>query len=351
MFLDLAGVVIVAFAASLLACRIILIAGPIDKPTEARKAHKAPTPTSGGIGIGVGVAAGMLVLSIFSNEWRHEVSPSGVRLLWISGLYALPLLIIGYVDDAWHIDARLKFAAYGAIALGAAWTLGVVDVLPLGAHDLSLPFAVALLGTALWVFTLLNAVNFMDGANGLAMGSTAVGLVTLALVAWEGQAWSAVAITICASAALLGFLVWNYPSGRLFAGDSGALFAGAIAAFASLIVIARTGLSAFVPPIVFFPLLADVLLTLLYRARRGRSLLEPHRDHLYQIAQLGGLPHNSVAPMYWLAMAVCGAIAYFAARDPTQAAPWMALASLAGLAVAIDFGVRRGAKARKLLQP
>lgn len=346
MFLDLAGVVIVAFAASLLACRIILITGPIDAPTEARKAHTAPTPTSGGVGIGVGVAAGMFVLSVFSNEWRHEVNPEGVRLLWISGLYALPLLIIGYIDDARHLDARLKFAAYTAIAIAAAWTLGVVDVLPLGEYQLRLPFFVALLGTALWVFTLLNAVNFMDGANGLAMGSTAVGLLALAAIAWQGEAWSGVAITICAAAALAGFLVWNYPSGRLFAGDSGALFAGAIAAFASLIVIARAGLSPFVPPLVFLPLLADVLLTLFHRARQGRSLLEPHREHLYQIVQTAGVPHSRVAPLYWMAMAVCGVIAYLASFDPAQSAPSIALAALAGVAVAIDLSVRRWAKAR-----
>ncbi len=349
--LDLAFVVAIALVTSFVVCRAIIWIGPVDAPNEERKQHRDPTPTSGGIGIGAGYAAAMVVLSLFSLEWRHIVSPQGVSMLWISALFAYPLLFVGFIDDARHLSAPFKFAVYAALSIAAAWLMGVVEDVRIGDILIDLPFAVGLAGTALWVFTLLNAVNFMDGANGMAMGSVAVGLISTAIIALEGDSVGGAAIALCGAGAIAGFLLWNFPKGRLFAGDSGALFAGALSAFACLIVIARTGMSPLVAPILFFPLLADALMTLLYRARRHRSLFVAHAEHIYQVAILSGWSHARITVVYWLAMAACGAIALLASRDPAHVAPAIALAALAGLAVAIDITVRRGAEIRGILKP
>lgn len=346
MLLDLAGVVAIAFVTSWLVCRIMIAVGPLDLPTEARKAHGAPTPTSGGVGIGAGYAAGMIALSLLSVAWRHQVSEHGVRMLWVSALYAYPLLIIGFIDDARHLDAKLKFALYAALCLAGAWSFGVVQELPFGELTLQLPYVVGLLGTALWVFTLLNTVNFMDGANGLAMGAVSVGLFALAGLALANDVASGAAIALCGAGALLGFLVWNFPHGRLFAGDSGALFAGAIGAFASLIVIARGGVSPFIPPILFMPLLADVLMTLAWRVKRGRSLLVAHSEHLYQIALRAGWSHARVSLLYWAMMALCGVLGFALTRSGDPSHAWIALVALAGLALAGSMLVRKYARAR-----
>ncbi|MGQ0532312.1 MAG: glycosyltransferase family 4 protein [Caulobacteraceae bacterium] len=351
MIQDLIAGVAVAFFTSLIASRAMIWIGPLDAPSEARKQHQAPTPTSGGIGIGAGYGAALVVLSLFSLEWRHEVSPQGVAMLWTSALFAYPLLFVGFVDDARQLNAKFKFAVYAVLAIAAASLMGVVSELRVGGYTLSLPFGIGLFGTALWVFTLVNAVNFMDGANGVAMGSVAVGLIAVTVVAFEGNSIGGAAIALCGAGALAGFLVWNFPVGRLFAGDSGALFAGALAAFACLIVIARTGASPFIAPILFFPLLADVLLTLFDRVRRRQSLFVGHTDHIYQIAIRSGWSHAQIALAYWLAMAVCGAIGILADRDPSHTAPAMALAALAGLGIAIDTFVRRNAKAGGVVQP
>lgn len=350
MILDLALVVAVAFVTSLIVCRAMIWIGPVDAPTEARKQHRAPTPTSGGIGIGAGYGAAMVVLSLFSLSWRQEISPQGATMLWVSALFAYPLLFVGFIDDARHLSAKFKFAVYAVLSVAAAWLMGVVHEVRVGEFTLVLPFAVGLIGTALWVFTVLNVVNFMDGSNGMAMGCVAIGLGALAIIALEGGSLGGGAIALCGAGALLGFLVWNFPSGRLFAGDSGALFAGALAGFGCLIVIARAGMSPLIAPILFFPLLADALLTLLYRARRGRSLLVAHAEHIYQIAIISGVSHVRIALVYWAAMAACGAIAVSVSRDATQVAPAVALFALCGIAVAIDFAVREGAEARGILK-
>jgi UDP-N-acetylmuramyl pentapeptide phosphotransferase/UDP-N-acetylglucosamine-1-phosphate transferase len=198
------------------------------------------------------------------------------------------------------------------------------------------------------VFTLVNAVNFMDGANGLSMGSVAIGMIglcTIAVTHGDGTGSGAIAAA-CTAGALVGFLLWNFPHARLFAGDSGALFVGGLAALTSLLVIHRTELSPVVPAIIFFPLLADVLLTLAWRAIRRRSLLDGHSEHLYQIAIHGGMSHAAIALIYWGAMTACGVIAFLAARDP-GAGDWQALAALAIIATLVSivgrqYAARRG---------
>jgi UDP-N-acetylmuramyl pentapeptide phosphotransferase/UDP-N-acetylglucosamine-1-phosphate transferase len=331
-----------AIIASFFACRVLIHTGPIDHPHELHKAHVAPTPSSGGVGIGIGFAVGMATLAFLSGQWRDDTMFQGGAMPWAVAAFAYPLLLIGYVDDARHLGARLKFVLFSALSVGASLSLGVVAELPLGQGVVvPLGFVFGLVGTALWVFTLVNCVNFMDGANGLAMGSVAVGLFGLAAVAAAQGSPNGVAICLCGGGALIGFLFWNFPRGHLFAGDSGALFSGAIAALVSLGLIHETGLSPFVPPILFFPLLADALLTLAWRVSRGRPLLVGHTEHLYQVAMRVGWSHARVTFAYWCAMAACGVIGLSVARMPNSVAPGLALAALALMSIALSFLVRR----------
>jgi UDP-GlcNAc:undecaprenyl-phosphate/decaprenyl-phosphate GlcNAc-1-phosphate transferase len=343
--LELLGGAAIAAVASLIACRAIIATGPIDKATEARHAHTIPTPTSGGLAIAVGFAIGLMAIALFSNVLAQEMTARGAALLTLAASFAYGFLILGFIDDAQPLSARLKFVIFTLGALGAALSVGVVRELPLGFVTAELPFWLALFGTTLWIFTLVNCVNFMDGANGLAMGSVAIGFVALAAVSFTHGSVAGVAIGLCGAGAIAGFLFWNFPHGKLFAGDSGALFAGALAALTSLVVIHRTHLSPLVPAIIFFPLLADALLTLAWRAIRRRSLLDGHSEHLYQIAIRGGMSHPEVALIYWAATAACGAIGYLVAHSG-DIAPWVALAGMSFAAFVISVVVRRFADRR-----
>ena len=310
MWVELGIAAATAALVSALACMALVRLGPIDHPDLARKAHRSPTPTSGGLAIAAGFLVGGLLLSAFPI-WETTLIAQGIPLLAALGLFAFAFLLMGFIDDATPISPRLKFLLFTLAALAAAWRIGVVNLLPLGEGNvLQLPLLIGLIGSALWIFTLINSVNFMDGSNGLAMGSVAIGLGVLGAISARLGSPAGAAICFCTAGALLGFLVWNFPKGRLFAGDAGALFAGALAALVSLYIIRRTELSPFVPPILFFPLLADALLTLFWRARRRRSLLDAHSEHLYQIAHRANWSHARVAGVYWLAMAICGGVGF-----------------------------------------
>lgn len=346
---DLVIAVVVALITSLVVCRALISSGPLDAPDEDRKNHPKPTPTSGGVGIAAGFAAAMATLAPFSSVLRQQIGAPGAQPILVAALLAYPLAVVGFIDDVKYLRARFKFVIYAVLSLAAAWFLGAVAEIRVGDISVLLPPVIALGGTALWVFTMINAVNFMDGANGLSMGSVAIGFLALVALALVNGVDSVVVMGLGCAGALVGFLAWNFPSGRLFAGDSGALFAGALASFASLILIAESDVSPLLAPIVFFPLLADALLTLLDRVGRRCSILDGHLEHVYQIAILWGWSHKRVALTYWGAMALCGGVAFGVALDRSHVAPLVALAGLAATALLVDREVRRRARAKGIL--
>lgn len=350
MLLDLIAAALVAAITSLAACRALMGAVPVDVP-GGRKWHDAPTPTSGGVGIAIGFAVGLTVLGLASAAVREELSPRGAELLQVASAFAYAFLVIGFLDDTRPIDPIVKTILFSAAAVGAVALIGPVERLPLSAsYAIELAYGPALLGAALWVFVMVNCVNFMDGANGLAIGSVAIGLIWLGAIALTGGSPAGASLALVGAGALIGFLYWNYPSGRLFAGDSGALFAGAIASLGSLIVIHRTGMSPFAAAIIFFPLLADALLTLWWRFRRRQPLLVGHSEHVYQIVIRAGWGNKRVTFVYWVLMAVCGGVAFLVTRTPDSVLAPLALGAGAVIALGGSAWVRRRARANGLIQ-
>ncbi len=161
------------------------------------------------------------------------------------------------------------------------------------------------LGTALFVVVLLNAVNFMDGSNGLAAGAVAVALAGLGYAALRTGHPAAAALAFTCAAANLGYLAWNFPGGRLFQGDVGALFSAMVLAGVGVIVATPGDSGATVSPylVVFaaLPLLVDVLLTLAVRIRNRERLFHAHRRHLYQLwLARTGRSHAALAWRVWV---------------------------------------------------
>lgn len=303
----------VAALASLAACRAMIAAGVTDRPDIARKMHRDPTPTSGGLGLALGFLLGVCALALPGvRAWSADAAPGAIWRVLFAVIGAVLFLAVGFFDDVRPLRAAPKFGLFALAALAAPLLVGGPHAIALGAHlVLPLPMIAAVLGAALFVFVMVNAVNFLDGANGLAIGGVAIGLVGLAIVAFTQGAPHAGALALCGAAASLGFLVWNFPSGGLFAGDAGALFLGALAASTSLVAIEDGGVSPFTIVLLFFPFLADALLTLHWRLMRGRRLLDGHRDHHYQIGLRAEWPHARVTRLFWLACAVCAAASVF----------------------------------------
>jgi UDP-GlcNAc:undecaprenyl-phosphate GlcNAc-1-phosphate transferase len=367
MAFDLFISALVAAIAAAVFAPVMIAAGVMDAPDRLRKIHAVPNPTSGGVAIGFGFAAGVAVLAFWGGAgWDGGLDRDGVRHLALGAVFAASALALGLWDDLRPLGPRGKGALQLGLSLGVALFVARADALPIvGDTALRLNFLFAVAGSTAWVFVLMNSTNFMDGANGLAMGSSAISLSALGLIAALSHANAAALLAFAGAGALIGFLVWNWPHGKLFAGDSGALFAGMLAALTALVAVTEGGISPFVMPILFFPVLADALLTLLWRIGRKRMVFDGHREHFYQIGIRAGLKPAHVTIWYWLATLGCAAAGVAAAvvqeavppGDGAIAgaigalaslAPKLVLAALIAMAVWVSIQVRRFSAARAI---
>ena len=337
-----ASLVLAGFV-SFVVSNLLVWCGPIDSPRD-RGLHLQPTPTSGGLGILCGAAGGFLLLRALCPP-DPFTSASGAAL----GLAAL-LGLFGVIDDIFDIDAKVKLAAQLAVAIGFSALVAHPAGLPLINGTLVLPPILAIAGTALWIVVVVNAVNFMDGSNGLVAGSVAIVALALGLAARHAgfapvTGWALITL----GAATLGFLPTNFPRARLFMGDAGALFLGALLAMLSVVMAGQGGRSAPVSllaaPIALTPLLTDVFVTLVVRARRGSPLLDAHREHIYQRWALArGERDGMVAIRVWSITAFYSVVALGVSRyAPTLAWPALILGLAASITgwVLIDRRLRR----------
>jgi len=296
-----------AFLISLIVCALMIRLGPKDRPDGGRKTQAVPVPSSGGIGIVIGIAAGMALLGLIGAVGAQRLfSPP---LAGITG-FVVMAAAIGWLDDAKGLAAKAKLLILLAGSLGAALAGLVPQTLWIAGEGISLPWLAATGLAAIWIFVMSNAVNFMDGANGIAMGTALIILCSLALMIAPAVPYSPdhtaaellVWFLLAGAAAIGGFLFWNL-RGLLFAGDAGALSIGGLIGGAS-VMFAMTG-PILVPLTLCLPILIDVFMTLAWRARHGRPLMQAHRDHAYQLLLRSGWSHGRVARLWWVMTAFC----------------------------------------------
>ncbi len=291
--------------------------------------HDTPTPTAGGLAIIAGVCGALLLFRVLGGP----KAGGDTAVLAAVGLAAL-LGLIGALDDLIELSAGAKLAAQLVIAGVFAVFVAYPAALPglFGGAPVSLPAIAGMLGAVLWIVVAVNATNFIDGANGLVASAIAIAAAALGLAALPHAALSLAFLGL--SAACLGFLPFNFPKAIVFQGDAGAQFAGAMIAMLAVVGAGSGGaVNLLAAPIALTPLLTDVLLTLIVRARRGERLFEAHREHLYQrwLLALGGDPAHlayRARPIFALYALAAFAVARFA-----QGWAWPAL--IAGVALAV----------------
>jgi UDP-N-acetylmuramyl pentapeptide phosphotransferase/UDP-N-acetylglucosamine-1-phosphate transferase len=248
-----------------------------------QKFHATPTSRIGGAAIAAALAAAVLAME--SLAWLDPASAYGLTMLALS---AIPAFAGGFGEDVTRkvgVLARLMLtfasAVFASLLVGA--TLDRLDTPGLDALLLWPAFAVAF--TAFAVGGIANAVNIIDGYNGVASGYSVIVLGAMAWVA--GQAGDPVVLTasLAMLGALLGFLVWNYPGGRIFMGDGGAYLLGFwLGELAVLLVVRNPDVSPWFPLMLLAYPITDTLFSIYRRyILRGRSAGDADAMHLHQL--------------------------------------------------------------------
>jgi UDP-N-acetylmuramyl pentapeptide phosphotransferase/UDP-N-acetylglucosamine-1-phosphate transferase len=244
---DIIGTALVAALASFVACMLIVLTQrwhgrlSLDSDTSGvQKFHTRPVPRIGGVAILIGTFASALYLSFGSTSPVQAMQSS--TLMWLL-LAALPAFIAGLVEDMTKkVSIQGRLYATFASALLACWLLGAillrVDVWGVDALFRWAP-VIAIAFTAIAVGGVANAVNIIDGFNGIAGSAVIIILAGLGLLAWRTEDMLVLQLALAGAGASFGFLLVNYPTGRLFLGDGGAYLAGFWIAEVAILLIVR----------------------------------------------------------------------------------------------------------------
>ncbi|MBK3543561.1 MraY family glycosyltransferase [Streptomyces sp. MBT60] len=326
-----------------------LLTGPVRKfaiaigampAIRARDVHREPTPRLGGIAMFGGLCAGLIVADhLFNLQGVFELSNeprallSGAALIWL----------IGVLDDKFEIDALIKLG--GQMIAAAVMVIQGLTILWLpipGVGTVALTQWQGTLLTVALVVITINAVNFVDGLDGLAAGMVCIASAAFFLYAyrlWMGYGIEAAAPATLFSAILmgmcLGFLPHNMHPARIFMGDSGSMLIGLVLAAGAISITGqvdpdnmrlffegseRGATHAMFP--VFIPLLlpltiiaipaADLILAIVRRTWNGQSPFAADRGHLHhRLLEIGHSHSRAVLIMYfWSALIAFGTVSY-----------------------------------------
>ncbi|MFF7641371.1 MraY family glycosyltransferase [Streptomyces canus] len=329
--------------------KFAIVAGAMPE-IRARDVHREPTPRLGGIAMFFGLCAGLLVADhltnlseVFTKSNEPRALLSGAALIWL----------IGVLDDKFEIDALIKLGGQ-MIAAGVMVMQGLTILwLPIpsvGSVALT-QWQGTLLTVALVVITI-NAVNFVDGLDGLAAGMVCIAAAAFFLYAY--RIWYSYGIEAAAPATLfsailmgmcIGFLPHNMHPARIFMGDSGSMLIGLVLAAGAISITGQIDPDALklfagsekaavhqtVP--VYIPLLlplsiiavpaADLISAIVRRTWRGQSPFAADRGHLHhRLLEIGHSHSRAVWIMYfWSALIAFGSLAY----SVNSASMWIVL--------------------------
>lgn len=260
-----------------------------DVPNE-RSSHVVATPKGGGVAI---VFSLLLFLGLVNHFVVHIWSVHLEMLLLLSCAMA----IVGILDDIYHLSYKPRLIAQLLIAMIMVLNGFSIDHIPLpGLDEIDLGVFGPVI-TILWVVGFINAFNFMDGLNGLAAG----GALTVTIVMLLFMPYCPLYFVFYGLIfALLGYLRYNFPHGRVFMSDVGSQFLGTLFAVATLIIEPATNgeFRFYIIPLLFLPFIFDAGLTFLLRAMGGRNVFQPHREFLFHRIVDSGWSHGQVSLLY-----------------------------------------------------
>ena len=217
-----------ALASLLLTPLAIAIApriGAVDAP-DIRKVHARPIPRIGGVAVFGGFLAGLLFAAYATGSL---LAVRQVAVYWsVFAVCATAMFFLGLVDDIRHLSFKVKFF-FQILAAAAIWTGGfrIVEVThPFQEGTLVFPAWLSVGITILWVVGITNAMNLIDGLDGLAAGIALIMTITVACIAFFQGQIGVVATSVALVGSLIGFLFFNFNPAKIFLGDSGSMFLG-----------------------------------------------------------------------------------------------------------------------------
>ncbi len=335
MFFGLALVVALAisFFVTPLAIKAAHKMGVVDIP-NARKVHAGAIPRMGGVAIYIAFVVGTLILGVYT--WQ-------VAALLIASTI---VMAFGLLDDIRGISPKVKllgqvFAALILIKFG--YSVQFITN-PFDGGVISLGFW-AIPITVIWLVGISNAVNLIDGLDGLSSGVSIICALTMAVVCYASGQVVAAAISSVLAASAFGFLRYNFHPAKTFMGDCGSLFLGFVLGALAILGLSKgaTIISIFIPLLIMGIPICDTLFAIVRRAYLHKPILEADRGHLHHCLLDRGLTHRQTVLVIYAITAVMGLAAILMALLTTSQSVIVLIIMTVAIFVGADkIGVLRG---------
>lgn len=262
--------------------------GAMDVP-DHRKVHKEPTPRLGGLAIFLGVCTSLIYLRP-TNDYFMEI---------IIG--AIIIVVTGVLDDKFQIRPIIKLA-------GQLLAAGVVISGGLVIERITIPFLglvelnhFSLIITVLWIVGISNAINLIDGLDGLASGVSTIALSSILIMAVTDSRVFVIYLCAILIGSNLGFLYHNFHPAKIYMGDTGSMFLGYMISVISILgLFKNVTLFSFVIPIIVLALpIFDTLFSIVRRMINGEGIMMPDKSHIHHQLLAAGFSHrNTVLLLY-----------------------------------------------------
>lgn len=272
--------------------------GIVDFPNQ-RKIHTKVTPRFGGIAIFMGSMAGLLYLR---PENEHMVAII---------LGAVIIILTGTLDDRYNIRPSVKLTGQfmaASFLVSSGLIIERVTLPFIGMVELGF---ISVLVTVFWIIGITNAINLIDGLDGLATGVSTIGLISILIMAFIDAQLIVIYFSVVLIGANLGFLYHNYYPAKIYMGDTGSNYLGYMIAVISMLGLFKnvTLLSFLIPIIILAVPIFDTLFAIIRRVRSNKSIMMADNKHVhYQLLRIGLSHRMSVLIMYAFS-ALFGALA------------------------------------------
>ena len=282
--------------------------GWADEP-NARRLNKEPLPNAGGLAIFAAVVLALVIATLLRRIVIEEVQVQILAIL-LGGSF---LIMAGFIDDQFGLPPLFRLL----VQLISALLLIAVDISIKVTFGGDFNTALSIIFTVLWIVAITNAVNLLDGVDGLAGGVSFITAMSLLAASAQDQSKAAATLVLAGLAgAALGFIRHNFPPSRIIMGDSGAYFFGFVLAGSSILGSVKiTTLFGLVPSVLFLilPFLLPLLDTfqVFFRRlfQRKNPLSTPGKDHLHHQLLARGLSQTRTTLVLWLVTLITNLVA------------------------------------------
>lgn len=312
--------------------------GAVDVPRDSRRMHNHPIPRMGGLAIFLGFILSVLIFMPLTEQLRGML------------LGAVIIVILGIFDDIYALPAKFKFLIQILAALVAVWAgnrIFILSNINIFSSDpfwelgvLSIPISV------FWIVGITNAVNLIDGLDGLACGVSTISSMTLLVIALIVSEPDVTVLMAALAGACIGFLPYNLNPAKIFMGDTGSTFLGFILATVSIQGLFKFHMIiSFAVPFLMLGLpIFDTCFAILRRVSKGQSPMAPDRGHIHhRLIDMGFTQKQAVAILY-IVSAILGLSAVVLTTNGTVKAMLflLALCAAGGVAAKIFLGHNKG---------